>query len=219
MSSVYTKTFNSPPLDRGEILRYASVKEHLPQVEKLINECLLEVEEKLSYKVCYAHFPISFCENAIDLSFVKVKSKSIEDILSKCHSIVLFSATIGIELDRMIFKYGKISPTKALILQAIGAERIESLCDEFSLFIESEYGCTTPRFSPGYGDLPIDFQKDIFRVLEPSRKIGLSLNESMLMTPSKSVTAIIGISNNSEKSKKLSCNQCNKTECSFRRTI
>ena len=219
MSSVYTKTFNSPPLDRGEILRYASVKEHFPQVEKLIDECLWEIEGKLSYKVCYAHFPISFCENQVDLSFIKVKSKSLEDILSNCHSIVLFSATIGIELDRMIFKYGKISPTKALILQAIGAERIESLCDAFSLFVESEYGCTTPRFSPGYGDLPIDFQKDIFRVLEPSRKIGLSLNESMLMTPSKSVTAIIGISNNSEKSKKLSCSQCNKTECSFRRTI
>lgn len=53
---------------------------------------------------------------------------------------------------------------------------------------------TRPRFSPGYGDLPINMQKDIFAALDCPRKIGLSLNESLLMSPSKSVTAIIGVS-------------------------
>ena len=83
------------------------------------------------------------------------------------------------------------------MLDALGAERIESLCETFckelSLKSRAKGACVTPRFSPGYGDLPLTFQKEIFRVLDCPRQIGLSLNESLLMSPSKSVTAIMGI--------------------------
>ncbi len=209
MSTVYTKTFNPPPFDRGEILRYAGAKESIPEIEKLIDECIEETKDKLVYKVCYGHFPTSF---------LQVKSEIIARNLSGCKSIVLFAATVGIELDRLIARYGKISPAKALIFQAIGAERIERLCDEFCRFTVEEYGHTKPRFSPGYGDLPLEAQKDFFRVLEPSKRIGLTLNESMLMTPSKSVTAIIGITDE-ETTEKKGCATCNKKDCIFRRTL
>ena len=49
------------------------------------------------------------------------------------------------------------------------------------------------RFSPGYGDLPLEFQREIFRALDVPRRIGVSLGSSCLMSPSKSVTAIVGI--------------------------
>ena len=78
-------------------------------------------------------------------------------------------------------------------MQAIGAERIEALCDCFEADVRGEYGSIRSRFSPGYGDLSLDFQNDLFRVLDCQRTIGLVLNESMLMSPSKSVTAIIGV--------------------------
>ena len=96
-----------------------------------------------------------------------------------------------------LLTFGKISPAKALIFQAIGAERIEALCEAFARDIHDRCGkigaATGPRFSPGYGDLPLDIQKNIFAALDCPRKIGLSLNESLLMSPTKSVTAIIGI--------------------------
>ena len=82
-------------------------------------------------------------------------------------------------------------------MQAIGAERIEALCDslceELKSSLKTEGKTSKPRFSPGYGDLPLSFQKDVFRVLEPEKRIGLTLNASLLMSPTKSVTAIIGI--------------------------
>ena len=91
-------------------------------------------------------------------------------------------------------KYSKISPSKALMFQALGAERIESLCDTFCNDMNNELGVRLkPRFSAGYGDLPLEVQKDIFRVLDCPRKIGLTLNDSLLMSPTKSVTAIVGI--------------------------
>lgn len=210
MNMIFTKIFDAPPFDRVEILRYAGAKEPTPEIEKLIDECIFEVEGKLTYKVCYGHFPLSFMET---------KSEKLAKNLLGCKSFVLFAATVGIELDRLISKYGKISPSKALIFQAIGAERIESLCDEFCRFAETEYGHTKPRFSPGYGDFPLEVQKDFFRILEPGKRIGLTLNESMLMTPSKSVTAIIGITDDNCKESSHNCRDCNKTDCIYRRTL
>ena len=50
-----------------------------------------------------------------------------------------------------------------------------------------------PRFSAGYGDLPLEYQRRIFDLLDPPTHIGLTLNDSYLMSPSKSVTALIGV--------------------------
>ena len=209
MNTVYTKIFDAPPFNKSEILRYAGAKEATAEIDSLIDECIAEATDKLSYKVCYGQFPTSFME---------FKSEKLKKNLCGCDSFVLFAATIGIEIDRMITKYGKVAPSKALIFQAIGTERIESLCDEFCRFAECEYGYTKPRFSPGYGDLSIEVQKEFFRVLDPGKRIGLSLNESMLMSPSKSVTAIVGISDEKTETKK-SCKTCNKSDCLYRRTL
>ena len=214
--TVFTKTYNPPPFDKGEILRYSGAKESTPETDKLIDECIDEIKNKLIYKVCYAIFPVSFSDGEVNLSFTKTKSDSLRKNLAGCKEIALFAATVGLEIDRCIAKYGRISPSKALIFQAIGAERIESLCDVFCNEIKHGYINTAPRFSPGYGDFPLDVQKDIFRVLEPHRRIGLTLNDSMLMTPSKSVTAIVGIGHN-RKTKEHNCSCCDKTDCFFRR--
>lgn len=218
-SVILTKTFPAPPVDRSEILRYAGVKKTTTEIEKLIDESLLLISDKLTYKVCYGNFPLSFSEEEINLSFTSTKSEKLKANLKGCRSFILFAATIGLEIDRMISLYGKTSPSKGHMLQAIGAERIEGLCDAFNQYIYEEYGYTKPRFSPGYGDLPLELQNDFFRVLEPSRRIGLTLNESMLMTPSKSVTAIIGISDTECENKKQNCNDCTKHNCSYRRTL
>ncbi len=178
---VYTKIYSAPPVDRREILRYAGVRGDAPEIEALLEECLAESADKLTYKVCYGEFPVSF--------FDPVGSEGVRKHLEGCNKAVIFAATVGIGIDRLIARYASVSPTKSLLLGAIGAERIEALCDLFN----SEYGDS--RFSPGYGDLPLEFQKEIFSSLDCPRKIGLSLNESMLMSPSKSVTAIIGVKN------------------------
>ena len=176
---VYTKTYDAPPVDRREIMRYAGVRGDAPEIEAILDECLKESEDKLTYKLCYGEFPVSF--------FDSVDSKDLKKHLEGCDKVILFAATVGIGIDRLISRYASISPTKSLLFQAIGAERIEALCDEFnSEFVGS-------RFSPGYGDLPLEFQKEIFKVLDCPKRIGLTLNESMLMSPTKSVTAIIGV--------------------------
>ena len=129
----------------------------------------------------------------------------------------MFCATIGLDIDRLIAKYGVVSPAKALVFQAIGAERIESLCELFCEEMGAEYGNLKPRFSPGYGDLDLAFQSAIFGALECPKKIGVTLTDTLLMTPSKSVTAVMGISNKPCGKEKSGCKGCNNQGCAFRR--
>lgn len=217
--TVFKKSFVPPEFNKKEILRYALCKEADEKLNALVDECIKECEASFTYNVCWCELPIKITDSGVDLTFAETDSKALVKNLSGCSKIILFGATVGIEIDRLIAKYGRISPAKAVIFQAIGAERIEALCDAFNAEITEAYRKeslhTKPRFSPGYGDFPLEAQKDIFRVLDCPRKIGLSLNDSLLMSPSKSVTAIIGIS--TEKSDcKISCSLCGKKDCEFR---
>ena len=190
---VLLKNYEPPKFNVKEILRYAGVKEGDGGLTAILNECLLEVQNSLVYKVCYAEFSIKVLGDIVDFGFTKVNSKSLAKNLEGSNACIIFAATVGINVDRLISRYSAVSSVKALTFQAIGAERIESLCNLFNCDIKKGYNAVKPRFSPGYGDLDIEFQREIFSVLNCNKNIGVTLNESMLMSPSKSVTAIIGV--------------------------
>lgn len=193
-SVVFFKTYKAPPFCQREILRYAGCNQANSEILELMEECIKELNEKLTYKVCYREFSVETENNICDFKSFKLQSENLAFNLKGCKRAIIFAATIGVEIDRLITRYSHISPSKALFFQAIGAERIEALCDMFCEDIEKELNCKLkPRFSPGYGDLSLDAQKDIFLFLESEKRIGISLNNSLLISPSKSVTAIIGI--------------------------
>lgn len=192
--AILTKTYPEPPVDERAILRYAGCKEADDAVRALMENCLKEARGALSYRVCWGEFPVKTDKNRCDLQYMTIASKDLVKNLQGCGRVVLFAATVGIELDRLILKYSRIAPTKALLMQAIGAERIEALCDAFCAELANKRGCALrPRFSPGYGDLPLEAQREIFALLGCEKRIGLSLNESLLMSPTKSVTAFVGM--------------------------
>lgn len=191
--NIYTKIYDAPPTNKREILRYLGVQGEAPEVLPLVDECISEAEGVLSYKVCYIEADMIREDDTLCIGNIKTSSTALKKNLSGCERSVVFAATVGISLDRLISRYSAVSPTKAVIFDAIGSERIEALCDAFCEDISNELGDLKPRFSPGYGDLTIETQRDIFALLDCPRKIGLTLNESMLMSPSKSVTAIVGI--------------------------
>ena len=193
---ICTKTYAAPVVNEREIMRYAGIKTPTEELLTLIREAEAEAADVLTYKVCHCELPVSIAGGVIDFGAFRTASNDLAKNLLGCDRAIIFAATVGIGLDRLIARYGVRSPSRALILQSLGAERIEALCDSFTEDIEqSEYSGYTlvPRFSPGYGDLPLEMQSEIFRILDCPKRIGLTLNESLLMSPSKSVTAIIGI--------------------------
>ncbi len=174
-------------------MRYMSANQVENALLDLIDECLEECLPHIKYYVCYLTTNIMNIGNSVVINNTTVYSEALSKVLCDCDKAVIFSATIGLGIDRLIAKYSRLSPSKALCMQAIGTERIEELCNLFYSDIKKEFCNIKPRFSPGYGDLSLSLQKDITKMLDTSRNIGVMLNESLIMSPSKSVTAIIGI--------------------------
>lgn len=207
---IAVRTFAPPPVCEREILRYAGCRQADEGVLALLNECLDEALPLLSYTVCFEE---------IDPKPFAAKSLQLARNLDGCERVVLMAATLGVGIDRLIAKYGRLSPVKALFLQAIGTERIEALCDAFCAEIEQETGlCARPRFSPGYGDLPLDTQREVLVRLEAAKRLGVTLNDSLIMSPSKSVTAFVGYSRDKVQ-KTDKCRLCEKRDCMFRGAI
>lgn len=226
---IFTKQYDGSdkvvfPVNRREVWRYSGYMGLAQNVdcnlEKLLDEIIVELKDSFQFKVCYRRMDLEWNQDMPILPF-DCQSKDLTKCLQGCHEVVLFAATIGLEIDRKIARYERFAPTKTLLMHAYGAERIEALCDKFCEEFEKEVlkdglSCTN-RFSPGYGDLPLQVQQDFFTLMDCNRKIGVSLNESLLMTPSKSVTAIFGISScRKHRNRNHNCSQCNNLDCAYR---
>ncbi len=193
-NTIFTETPTAlPPIDRGEVLRYAHAVSLSDAENALLDECIAEVQAVLTPRVCYRVLPVKQQNDTVDFELTAIRSAQLLTALGNCKKAVIFAATLGIGLDRLIAKYDRLSPAKALWIGSIGNERIEAVCDRFQAERAAEHGKASVRYSPGYGDLPLTFQQEIFRILDCPRKIGLTLNDSLFMTPCKSVTAIFGV--------------------------
>lgn len=215
------------PVNYNEVWRYAGYigksKEVDSSLDQLLSEVLEELKNQFAYKVCYRRVPISW-EGEMPVLPFESQSKNLAKCLQGAEEIVMFAATVGLPIDRMIARYQRLSPAKALMMQAYGAERIEALCNTFckeiAREVEAENKSCTARYSPGYGDLPLETQRDFFALLDCNRQVGIALNESLLMTPSKSVTAIFGIKKGTSvcgQSEGHKCSQCDNTNCEYRK--
>ncbi len=194
MMRVSVKRIDAPPVDIAEVLRYArsSVEDKLGA--GLAAEALEIASDSFCYNVCYLELPFTSDGCVCDLSVFKVSSKKLSRCLEGSSRVLLFAATVGVGIDRLIAKYSRLAPSKAIMLSALGSERIEALCNAFCARYALENDVLlTPRFSAGYGDCPLETQKEIFGILDCAKSIGLTLNDSMLMSPTKSVTAFVGI--------------------------
>lgn len=163
-----------------------------------IREAIAATEAAMLPKACYGRFPIEVKgDGRILLPYGEVVSHDLTRNLCNCKEIFLFAATIGAEYDRLLRRTRLTSMAQAAILQAVGAAAVESLCNKLNndLRKDAEAGGykAHPRYSPGYGDYALENQKGIFGVLQPSRYIGLSLMDTLIMAPEKSVTAVIGL--------------------------
>jgi len=194
MITVLTKEYGAPPITEREVLRYAGVPAPTPRDTELLTSCVEEAREELKYRVCYAELPVRIEGDISYLGELALRSSALARCLAGCSRAVVLAATVGVGIDRLIARYSRINAPRALMLQALGSERIEALCNTFCRELESNSeGGLRPRFSPGYGDLSLSAQQDLFALLQCEKRIGLTLNHSLLMSPTKSVTAIVGL--------------------------
>ena len=193
-------TLPLPPPERKTLLRYAGAAANAaddPALSSLLEECISELSSITVGLICYGVFPLEEAGEYLHAGFAPLPSRTLKERWQDCREVLVFAATVGLAFDRAVTRAAARSPAKALLLDALGTERVEALCDAFchrmAAAWEEKNAILTPRFSPGYGDLPLTFQREIFRSLNCSQHIGLTLNQSLSMSPSKSVTALVGI--------------------------
>lgn len=167
------------------------------QTAKLFEKYEKIVRSRLRPAYVYREAEIDFKEGFVALSgmYVPLTGKSIQKLLEGCNRAVILGATVSAEADRLIRETSVVDMAAAVVVDALCSAAIEQVCDmaETEIFGDMPKNMRTYRFSPGYGDLPIELQKDWLNYLNAQRRIGLSCTDSYLLTPTKSVTAIIGI--------------------------
>ncbi|MFH1282663.1 MAG: vitamin B12 dependent-methionine synthase activation domain-containing protein [bacterium] len=132
----------------------------------------------------------------LDNGFI-IESKNVSNLLQCCSKVFSFVITIGPKLENKrdhFFKQNE--PTQAMLLDACGSVAIETYADKLNKSAESEFAkkdfILTKRYSPGYGDWHISAQKNFLGLLS-AKKIGVELNDNFIMTPEKSISALIGL--------------------------
>lgn len=206
----------------GEIRRYMGYRKgNDTDGEQLISELLPEVVRGAAPRASFVVTGIDSCESDIRIGGMNISSKSLNRNLRGCDTVILLAATVGSGADRLISSYSVKSPASALAVSAIATALLESYADFFCSELKEHFAKDSlylrPRFSPGYGDFDLVHQRDFITFTDASRRCGICCTDKLLLTPSKSITALAGISDTMTDCPASGCDVCTMYTCRFRR--
>lgn len=186
--------------DFKEVARYLGYRRTVSpdqDVSGLMEKAAREMAEVMKAQAVFEVFDLTVgLESELSFADVSLHSRDLSRNLAGCSKVALLAATLGPQVDALIRRHSSTDPVYASILQATGPMYIEELVDlvneEIKKIAASQGLKTKPRYSPGYGDVSLEVQKDFFRLL-PCTRIGLTLMDTLIMAPEKSVTAFVGL--------------------------
>ena len=160
---------------------------------ELLEKCRKRFKETVSYRCACIRIPVDLSEeNVCKFDFAQVHSKNLYRNLQGCKEVFVLAVTTGIAVDRLLARLNITSQAEHFVTDGLSSAAIESFCDYVSDILSENLKCAS-RFSAGYGDFSIEFQKPLLERLSAAETLGITLNSAYLMTPVKSITAIMGI--------------------------
>ncbi len=200
-------------LDRTEVLRYMGHHGDDAHITQIADWAIRRITE-----VAVPRWKWVEC----DLDALPLSGEDIRRHLTGCDRMVVLCATLGAAVDREIRLTEHRSMLRALALDAAAGDAIEKVCDaaedEIRFRIGQSGRYVTGRYSPGYGDLPMTIQPDILTLCDTARRIGLSVTQTNILTPRKSVTALLGVSTHPVNGRGRGCGACRlSANCPYRK--
>lgn len=210
-------------LNTGEVLRYMGCPPDRAdgalkaQVEDCARQLLGAIRPRWSWRAA----GLAFEDGGVRLEGgLLLPGEDLKAHLSGCDRAAIFCATLGAEVDALIRRAERLDMARALTLDCCASAAVEEVCDQIEAELQEKFpGCSFPfRYSPGYGDLPLEVQGPLLDLLDAPRRAGLCATSSHLLTPRKSVTAILGVARGEMEQKKRSCLGCPAREsCQYRK--
>ncbi|MBR5371568.1 MAG: hypothetical protein IK130_05065 [Oscillospiraceae bacterium] len=182
--------------ERKELLSYLRTPSLDENLSAMLESCLKSLCEVIEPRTIWRVLPVEHTEDGVKLGGFLLGGKDIAKHLTGCSEAVLMAATLSGKVDSMIRRAQLTDMTKALLYDAIAGAAIEHVCEDLTAALRAQlpYEYFTERFSAGYGDFPLTQQADLVKMMDATRKIGLTVTPRMTLLPMKSVTAVIGLS-------------------------
>jgi len=210
--------------DPQEALRFLGVREGSVNAGEVLQEVKVQtarlefIKPRSTWRIFpLRHYTRSFVLPDTDL---RLEGQTAERMLASCSEVILLACTLGAAFDRFLRAEQLRDMSQAVILDACGNAWIEAVCDGVEQEIAGQMPgrFLTDRFSPGYGDLPLSLQPGICGALDTGRRVGISVTEHLLLNPLKSVTALIGVSDQPQMARIRGCGHCTLVEtCTLRK--
>lgn len=190
---------NFENFDYNAVLRYLNLSQSvLCDLQTTIDEVLSEVKLIATPKTSYRLYDMAVDKKKclIEEINLSIKSETLSKCFDGCDKVLIMAVTIGADIDNKIKNYFNIDKSKAMIFDAVASVYVENLIDELEaqlhhIFYEKHFSM---RFSAGYGDVPLGLQKPILDAVEGFERLGITLDDKFFMSPMKSITALIGLS-------------------------
>lgn len=213
-----------PALDTHTVRRYAGLKSSDFPPER-IREAAQTVRLVAEGQGSVRYYPYDSANHTIiaESGNLTLSSDAIRRHLADAEQIAVMAVTIGSAVERSIdeaFSTGEYS--HALLLDAAATTATEACADHLNRTITAEARrrglFTAFRFSPGYGDWDITVQPDIVRLSE-GNSIGITVTESSMLLPRKSVTAVVPLRAQKAEALAHGCSVCTYQTCLSRKEI
>lgn len=210
-------------LNRQEGARYLGYRGAVPDdnVMAIIDECERDIIKTARPRYVYRIFDIRETDAGMEAAGTSLilRGSSIREQLEGCKKAMFLCATLSSDMDKLIRVTQVRDMAKAVVLDAFAGVAVEQLCDKAEAAVRDSFADKyfTYRFGIGYGDLPIEQLPEFLKVLNTEKTVGVAVTDSNMMSPSKSVACIVGISDSEIKSKKRGCITCAmRDKCQFR---
>ncbi len=206
-------------INENEVLLYLGCQRSTPELHRDILRCRELLLETARPRLVWRRFDL-LPDGTLSGTGFHPEGADVRRLLRDCRQVIRFGATLGTEVEVLLRRAQIRNMADAVILDACASSAIENVCDNFCRDLQAEVSPAflTDRFSPGYGDLPFGQQPDFCRILDLSRRIGVSLAPSGLMIPQKSVTALLGLADRPQKKRFRGCAFCSQFDtCTYRK--
>lgn len=184
-------------VNRREVLRYLSAGDMPSEaLDAQIDRAISLAEGAIRPRSVSGTFRCEAKEDGVFVGGVWFAGSSLGRNLRSCRRTFLLAVTLGAEADLLLRREAQRGAANGAVMQAVLTECIEQACDRAERELASTLApgeTLRPRFSLGYGDTLLADQKSFFALLPVTKRLGVSLSDSFLMTPTKSVTAFVGI--------------------------